>query len=295
MVHCFLTLLYLVPSMPVPPPESDPLANTDAAVWTPPRDPSGVSAPQKVRARMTAVGTLYQYVALWLDGDGRDQIYVKVEQSRATGSFNEVGFYHGEGAGGWPGMTGGAAFISLDSYFKSADMAVEHDGLGNVRVTFSNLDPPGPDQVYERGGWAPRNGTQVGIAGINGTAAIDDFSFGAHGICDRFNRPDGPLGDDWELKAGTHGVIRDGRAFVGLDRVRARFAYVGACSPTCAYTLKQSRARSGCSACPPVGSEYRTSGECDSRRDCPRKIRTRIDCPDGAGSCKLKGKQSRCN
>jgi hypothetical protein len=175
-------------------------------------------------------------------------------------------------------------------------MRVDYDGIGNVKLTFSRLQPPGPDQVHERGGWVPRNGAEVGIAGFTGIAAIDDFTVGGDGVCDSFNRPDGALGDDWALKAGQVGVIRDGRAFIGADNVRARFAWVGECEATltCRYGLKRVKAKGGCDTCPPLGDEVETQTDCAGVRDCSRKLRVTIDCPGGEGACKLKGKRTAC-
>lgn len=262
-----------------------------------PDNPTGVSAAQAASARVQAVGTDLQYAALCLDGDGSDQIYVKVQQQNSSGNFSNVGFYRGEGAGGWPGMTGGGAFFSLETGFNAADMRVEHDGLGNVKLTFSNLDPPSPDQIFERGGWVPRNGEEIGIAGYTGVSAIDDFSITIDDdLCDDFERPDGDLGPDWAVKGGTAGEIRGGRAFVGVNRTRARFTFIGECGgPSCTYRIKKSKAKGGCEACPAVGDEARSGVECIKKNDCEKKLKGNIACPDGGnGICKVKGKRSSC-
>ncbi|RJP32747.1 MAG: hypothetical protein C4547_13605 [Phycisphaerales bacterium] len=266
--------------------------------YVPPNNPTGVSAAQAASMSVEAIGAGLQYAALFLDGDGGDQIYVKVQQQTGSGNFEYCGFYRGEGAGGWPGMTGGAAFFLLTAQVHSADMLLEHDGAGNVKLTLSSISPPGPDQVYERGGWIPRNGEEIGIAGYTGIAAMDDFGIVTDGVCDDFERPDGPLGDNWALRGGGDtGVVRDGRAYVGLNRVRARYTFVGRCGgPTCAYTVKKSKAKHGCEACPSVGDEYvDANSPCVQKRDCARKLKTRLACPDGGnGFCKVKAKKRRC-
>ncbi|RJP31593.1 MAG: hypothetical protein C4547_15400 [Phycisphaerales bacterium] len=66
-------------------------------------------------------------------------------------------------------------------------------------------------------------------------------------------------------------------------------------SPTCVYTLKKSTPKGGCGNCPPKGGEYRTQTACEDVKDCDKKIKTIIACPNGGnGTCKLKGKRSSC-
>jgi len=298
MIPCTALQWFLVLGLPAQAADIDPLLNHDSAPWVPPHDPSGVSAPMTLKARVAVTGTELQYAALFLDGDGEDQAYIKVQHSDSSGQFSKVGFYRGEGAGGWPGMTGGPALFLLPASFRSAQMQVGHDGFGNFKLTFSNLDPPGPDQVHQRGGWVPRNGSEFGIAGFQGVSAIDDFTYTEAGICDRFNRPDGPLGDDWVLRAGEGGEIRDGRAFIGRDyRIRGRFAYVGQCaSPkVCLYALKKSKPKFGCLKCPPLHEAFESQAACDDLEDCSGRYRALIPCRNGPGSCRVRGKRSGCD
>ncbi|RJP32262.1 MAG: hypothetical protein C4547_14090 [Phycisphaerales bacterium] len=261
-----------------------------------PNNPTGISAAQAASIRVATNGTQLQYVGVFLDGDGVDQIYVKVQQQNSSGTFHTCGFYRGEGAGGWPGMTGGAAFFTLPGAFSEGDMLVEHDGAGNVKLTLSNLVPSQPDQIHERGGWIPRNGDQIGIHGYTGVAAMDDFSIETDSLCDDFNRPDGALGPDWRLAAGGDtGVVRGGRAYVGSGNVRARYTFVGECGgPACNYNVKKSKAKD-CDVCPPKGGEYGSGVACEVVKDCAKKLKETIPCPDGGnGTCKLKGKRSSC-
>lgn len=256
----------------------------------PPQNPTGIADAQQVQMHVATVGTSLQYAALILDGDGADQLYIKVQQQDSSGTFHTCGFYHLEGSS-IPGITGGPAFFTLDSPFSEGDMLFEHDGAGNMKLTLSNLVPSQPDQVYERGGWIPRNGDEVGIAGFAGLAAMDDFGVG--GVCDDFNRADGPLGDDWVLKAGGSGQITGGRAFVGIGG-RGRYEFVGGCGgPACNYRIKKSRAKKGCESCPAVGDEVSSGAACEVVKDCDKKLKGNMECPDGGnGFCKIKGKRS---
>ncbi len=272
------------------------LSNPVPSEYILPQNGTGVSAAQAASVHVRANGTQLQYVGVFLDGDGVDQIYIKVQQQNSSGRFSNIGFYRGEGAGAWPNMTGGTGFFVPTAEFSEADMLVEHDGAGNVKLTLSNVVPSGPDQVYERGGWVPRNGDQIGIHGFTGVAAMDDFSITTDSLCDDFNRADGPLGDNWRLVAGGDtGVVRGNEAYVGQSNVRARYTYVGECGgPACNYTLKKSKAKK-CDACPPQGSEMSSGAACEVVKDCAKKLKETIPCPDGGnGTCKLKGKRSSC-
>ncbi|RJP37230.1 MAG: hypothetical protein C4547_05775 [Phycisphaerales bacterium] len=66
-------------------------------------------------------------------------------------------------------------------------------------------------------------------------------------------------------------------------------------SAGCVYKIKKSKSKGGCENCPEVGSEYATNAECETIKDCDKKIKTTIACPRGGnGTCKLKGKRSSC-
>ncbi|RJP31592.1 MAG: hypothetical protein C4547_15395 [Phycisphaerales bacterium] len=63
----------------------------------------------------------------------------------------------------------------------------------------------------------------------------------------------------------------------------------------CTYTLKKSKPKGGCGNCPPKGGEYRTQTACEDVKDCDKKVKTIIACPNGGnGTCKLKGKRDSC-
>ncbi|RJP36417.1 MAG: hypothetical protein C4547_07280 [Phycisphaerales bacterium] len=70
--------------------------------------------------------------------------------------------------------------------------------------------------------------------------------------------------------------------------------YVAGGGVGCIYTLKKSKAKGGCETCPEVGSDYRTESACETVEDCDKKLKTTIACPEGNGTCKLKGKRSSC-
>src|ERR1043166_4238825 len=91
-----------------------PLAEGDAATDLtipnqPPPDglaPRG-GVPQRVEADISVAGATSDFVALILDSDGMDNLYIKVQRNATSGSFDNVGFYHGVNVGGWPGQSGG--------------------------------------------------------------------------------------------------------------------------------------------------------------------------------------------
>jgi len=62
----------------------------------------------------------------------------------------------------------------------------------------------------------------------------------------------------------------------------------------CQYTVRKSKAKGGCESCPAPGDNLPTFAECEDVEDCRKKIRTQTACPDGPGSCKLKGKRAAC-
>ncbi len=79
----------------------------------------------------------------------------------------------------------------------------------------------------------------------------------------------------------------------GDDGMVTEFTLTG--GDSCIYTLKKSKAKGGCGACPAKGDDYRTFTECENKKDCEKKIATTVACPDGGnGTCKLKGKRNAC-
>jgi len=79
----------------------------------------------------------------------------------------------------------------------------------------------------------------------------------------------------------------------GDDGMVTQFTLSGADS--CIFTLKKSKPKGGCEACPPKGSDFRTQTECEQVKDCQKKLKTTIACPGGGnGTCKLKGKRNSC-
>ncbi len=71
-------------------------------------------------------------------------------------------------------------------------------------------------------------------------------------------------------------------------------AYVTLGGSRCTYTIKKSKAKGGCDLCPPKGGAYRSEARCEDVKDCDKKIKTTIGCPQGNGTCKIKGKRSDC-
>lgn len=62
----------------------------------------------------------------------------------------------------------------------------------------------------------------------------------------------------------------------------------------CTYTINKSKAKGGCETCPKVGTEFKSQQRCKAQKECRKKFRTRITCPQGEGKCKLKGRKRRC-
>ncbi len=62
----------------------------------------------------------------------------------------------------------------------------------------------------------------------------------------------------------------------------------------CTYTINKSKARGGCKTCPPKGGRFKSQRRCKGKKDCRKKVRTTVNCPQGEGKCKLKGKKPQC-
>ncbi len=62
----------------------------------------------------------------------------------------------------------------------------------------------------------------------------------------------------------------------------------------CNYTIRKSKAKGGCRSCPGKGEGYESEAGCQEKKDCRKKLKTTINCPQGNGRCKLKAKKRRC-
>ncbi|RJP33392.1 MAG: hypothetical protein C4547_12465 [Phycisphaerales bacterium] len=63
----------------------------------------------------------------------------------------------------------------------------------------------------------------------------------------------------------------------------------------CGYKVKKSKSKGGCEACPEVGGEVFSGADCEDVKDCDKKYKKTIGCPDGGpGTCKIKGKRTSC-
>jgi len=190
------------------------------------------AAPRQVEADIDTLGsTVLDFVALILDRDATDNLYIKVQQqSPYNGKFNAIGFYHGNGSGGWSGMTGGSAFFMLEpaDYFQSAHMTVIHDGAGNVTLRLTNIDGGGKVLEFTRGGWTPRNATGAGFGGYSGNCSIDNWGRGEplDYTCDNFDRANGPLGSNWVTTDGSGSIVNNAARGSGTSRS----IFVGSCA-----------------------------------------------------------------
>ncbi len=73
--------------------------------------------------------------------------------------------------------------------------------------------------------------------------------------------------------------------------------YTACCASrtSCKYTIKKSKSKGGCNACPPVGGGIDSGIPCNSVQDCKKKFKTSTPCPNGLpGSCKIVAKGANC-
>ncbi len=96
----------------------------------------------------------------------------------------------------------------------------------------------------------------------------------------------------WEDNGGIGSVVVDTQVNNNYIMIDNHLYGVGG---GCVYTLKKSKPKGGCDNCPAKGSDYRTNAECETKKDCNKKVSTTIGCPGGGnGTCKIKGKRSSC-
>jgi len=92
------------------------------------------------------------------------------------------------------------------------------------------------------------------------------------------------------------GAVRDDDG--GEDRGAVWVLFVdGVGGDGCQYRLKKdSKPKRGCEVCPVKGDIIASEQNCEKKKDCDKKLKGRIPCPDGGpGSCKkIKGKRSGC-
>ena len=62
-----------------------------------------------------------------------------------------------------------------------------------------------------------------------------------------------------------------------------------------AYTIEKSKAKDGCRDCPERGDEFDSGESCKKLRKCDRRLKDRMDCPNGReGFFKIKGQRKAC-
>jgi len=213
-----------------PVPYYEPAIDAENPGLVPPMFGEPDNLPQQVSVNVTTGGsTTSDYVGLILDRDASDNLFIKVQQQDSSGKFSHIGFYHGNAVGGWPGMTGGAAFFALAAgdKFTSARMSVTHDGAGNVTLRLTDVVGGNNNQLYVRGGWTPRTASGSGFGGWTGTYPIDNFGVAFTGDvkCDNFNRRNGGLGGDWVTTDGTASIV----SFAARGDSNSRSIYIGSC------------------------------------------------------------------
>jgi hypothetical protein len=86
-----------------------------------------------------------------------------------------------------------------------------------------------------------------------------------------------------------------GPNFTGMTGVGdQKFQLLGG-GKSCQYTITKSKGKGGCRTCPERGDNLNTESPCEEVGDCSKKVKTTVTCPDGPGTCKLKGKRSSCD
>ncbi len=121
------------------------------------------------------------YVAAVTGLGGGDNLYIKVQSQDGSGTFHVAGFYHGFNGGGWPGISGGAAFFALDTPFTEGRLRLYiTDGGDTVNLDIDTDFNGTADQTYSRGGVLGISGAfgmSFGIGGW-GTSLFDNW-----GLC----------------------------------------------------------------------------------------------------------------
>ncbi len=171
------------------------------------------------------------YGSLVLNNDGTNNLYIKVQRQGLPTTFTHIGFYEGNNGGGWAGLSGGASFFALAAgdEFSNARMRVSLYTNGVVRLVLSNIDgSPTGVQEYQRGGWSVLAGGRIGFGGFDGDTAVDNFAANCGLRCDRFNRPDGPLGPNWATSAGGAAIVSN-TARGGVGGGASRSEFLGTC------------------------------------------------------------------
>ncbi len=102
-----------------------------------------------------------------------NNIFVKVQDNSAGGSFNRVFFYYGNNGGGWAGMSGGPAYADVTPFTQARIWTVM---TGNSITLNIDRDMNGtPEDILTRGN-IPMGGLGqgVGLGGYN-NASFDNF------------------------------------------------------------------------------------------------------------------------
>ena len=92
--------------------------------------------------------------------------------------------------------------------------------------------------------------------------------------------------DGTKLGSVTYGALADQNTLGG------EFAFGG--GRRCNYKIAKSKAKRGCETCPSKGEGYESQTICKEVEECRKKVKTKINCPDGLGICKIKAKKPKC-
>lgn len=192
---------------------------------------TSISAPQQVDVFVSTQGLPgLDYNALVLDRGATNNLFIKVQSQDGLPDYDTCGFFQGNNAGGWPGMTGGPAFFQIP-FFDLAVITCLHDGLGNVTLNT-------PSGTFTRGGWTPQGGNvRAGLGFFRSLFSSDDFQIQGV-LCDSFNRPNGPIGPDWTILAGNLQIVNNAATGNGYGVFNRNCGGGGQCTGNEAISVK---------------------------------------------------------
>ncbi len=136
-------------------------------------------------------------------GAGTQNLFIKVQDNGAGGSFNTAGCYLGNSG---DGAQFGLGFFALSSPFTTAHMIVNVDEARVVTLVFTNIDGGSDAQAYVCDVAPTAEGPFVGIGSYQG-GLIDNVRVNRVFGLDSFNRPNGSMGLGWETKNGVMAIV----------------------------------------------------------------------------------------
>ncbi len=207
------------------------------------------------------------------------------------------------GAEGGAIRIGGDSLAQIDNCTIAQNIAGQgggmHIGSNAPSVTVSNsiLWNNAPQQIVRLGGllsvtYSDIEGGWEGEGNIDGDPLFadpenGDYHLGEGSPCIDEGDPDFvPVFNERDMDGEVR--VWNGRVDMGADEFGS--------APPCVYKVKKSKAKRGCETCPQPGDAVDSEDTCDIRKDCVKRIKTRIMCPGRGnnGFCKIKGKRASC-